>query len=254
MNEATRALRAERVKVTCPCGAVFETLASKVARGHGKFCSRACFFASRTGRRSEYIWVECPCGTKFETLASRVAAGHGQFCSRKCRARYGKRKPYVITRPNPAWFTPKPEAERQTPEEARAKRAISTRRWKQQNPDKVKAQCTRYLPEQKVKWLRRAHGLTPDGLKKLFKAQRGCCYLCGSKLSPDMKGVHIDHDHRCCPSGKSCVLCRRGLACLKCNVIAGLASDDPDLLRKIARNLEAANGSLGLVGSLSLEG
>jgi hypothetical protein len=38
------------VKVTCPCGAEFETTASRIAGGRGKFCSRACKLAYATRR------------------------------------------------------------------------------------------------------------------------------------------------------------------------------------------------------------
>jgi hypothetical protein len=55
-----------------------------------------------------------------------------------------------------------------------------------------------------------------------------------------MERTHLDHDHRCCPRGKSCQYCRRGLACPECNQLIGLAHDDPDRLRRIAANLEIA--------------
>ena len=192
--------------------------------------------------------MTCPCGVKFEARASLVASGKGKYCSKDCRYRYlkptGNRTPYAGPRPNPAWFKPKPEAEHRTPEE----KAAYGREWKRNNPDKVKAQWVRRLPKQKIDWLRRAHGLTPEDLPKLFKAQGGLCYLCEKPLSTDMKNVHIEHDHRCCPTGKSCTRCRRGLACNKCNSVAGLASDDPALLRRIADNLEAAIASCTLLG------
>jgi hypothetical protein len=33
-------------------------------------------------------------------------------------------------------------------------------------------------------------------------------------------------------------LCRRGLACNRCNTLIGTVADDPELLRRIAGNLE----------------
>lgn len=84
------------------------------------------------------------------------------------------------------------------------------------------------------------HGMTSDEWLDMLEAQQGCCYLCGRDLGEVTKHIHLDHDHRCCPPSKSCHKCRRGLACNKCNVIAGWARDDPELLRKIADNLEIA--------------
>ena len=75
---------------------------------------------------------------------------------------------------------------------------------------------------------------------KMFEAQGGCCYLCGQDLGENSKHIHIDHDHRCCPATRSCSKCRRGLACNRCNVIAGWARDDANYLRMIADNLEMA--------------
>ena len=54
------------------------------------------------------------------------------------------------------------------------------------------------------------------------------CYLCGDPL-PAGKDTHIDHDHACCPAGKSCPFCRRGLACSRCNRIIGAVDDNPGL-------------------------
>lgn len=250
MNDDTHARKPARVQVTCPCGTVFTAKASKIAQGQGKYCSRDCFFKARTARRSEYVSVTCPCGVEFETPSWKIAAGRGKACSRECSYRYRTRRSgltYDIKAVNKGWFQPTPESEHRTPEE----KAAYGRRWKQENPDKVRAQWIRYLPRQKLGWLRRAHGLTPEDLTALLQSQHGCCYLCGNVLTPNMEKVHVDHDHRCCPSGKSCTLCRRGLACMKCNLVAGLACDDPDLLRRIANNLEAANNALGLVGFLT---
>lgn len=86
----------------------------------------------------------------------------------------------------------------------------------------------------------RHDGMTPGELAQRREAQRGLCYLCGGPLPDDTYFLAIDHDHRCCPPKKSCVLCRRGLTCHSCNVLIGHAQDDPDRLRRIADNLAAA--------------
>lgn len=75
----------------------------------------------------------------------------------------------------------------------------------------------------------------------MWEAQQGKCYLCGRPLDrTNPRKAHVDHDHRCCPQAKSCRYCRRGIACNDCNTLIGLALDDPQHLRRIADNLEAA--------------
>lgn len=100
------------------------------------------------------------------------------------------------------------------------------RRWREANP-------ARHL-ENRAK---QRHGadFNPTEMRNL---QGDCCYLCGDPLSEDGRNVNVDHDHSCCPRGKSCRICRRGLACTRCNTLVGLVDDDPDLLRRIADNLE----------------
>jgi Recombination endonuclease VII len=91
--------------------------------------------------------------------------------------------------------------------------------------------------------LRHIHG--PEGptlFDTLWAAQDGKCYLCGEQLRPDLnRQIHLDHDHSCCPLGRSCERCRRGLACKPCNLIIGMAGDDAGKLARIAANLQQAN-------------
>jgi len=90
---------------------------------------------------------------------------------------------------------------------------------------------------------RSRHGLTPEAWAAMWSAQDNCCYLCGGELGVG-KSVHIDHDHRCCPQGRSCQFCRRGLACNNCNVAIALVGDDPARLRRMADALERAQAQV----------
>lgn len=87
--------------------------------------------------------------------------------------------------------------------------------------------------------------MTPADLMRMHDAQQGLCYLCGDPLPHDRHFLAIDHDHRCCPPKSSCARCRRGLTCHGCNVLIGHAQDDPQRLRRIADNLEAAIAAAG---------
>jgi Recombination endonuclease VII len=111
--------------------------------------------------------------------------------------------------------------------------AAQKRRWRAAN-------YTRDL-----EYKRQYRSTHPDGRRarrlnmraEMWRTQEGRCYLCGTEIDP-VTAV-LDHDHRCCPYGTSCPLCRRGLACDSCNKLIGYAADDPDMLRRIADNLEA---------------
>lgn len=80
--------------------------------------------------------------------------------------------------------------------------------------------------------------MTPEEWDALWGSQAGRCCYCQDPLSTtDRKKVHVDHDHTCCPPGRSCDKCRRGLACHNCNLVVGNALDDPDRLERVAANL-----------------
>ena len=86
---------------------------------------------------------------------------------------------------------------------------------------------------------RSAHGANyVEVLALMWDQQGGRCYLCGEEMTREQ--VTVDHDHACCSPKRSCLACRRGLACRRCNVLIGQVYDDPELLRRIADNLESA--------------
>jgi hypothetical protein len=116
-------------------------------------------------------------------------------------------------------------------------------RWAAANPDKIDAAMRRYRKTQKFRDAvsARRHGPNiAEDFAAMWSAQAGCCYLCDIPLTPAK--ARIDHDHRCCPVTRSCHLCRRGLACNRCNQLIGQVADDPALLRRIADNLERVLG------------
>lgn len=86
----------------------------------------------------------------------------------------------------------------------------------------------------------RRHRMTLGDWNDLWVLQEGNCYLCRSPLPGNIRKVHVDHDHRCCGSVRSCQLCLRGLACDRCNWIIGLAEEDAELLKRIALYLETS--------------
>jgi len=81
------------------------------------------------------------------------------------------------------------------------------------------------------------HGMTVEQRNEIAIAQGGC-RICGHP-EPSAKGWVVDHDHECCPGGKSCPKCRRGIICQWCNTVLGNAFDRPEILRAAAAYLEA---------------
>ena len=84
---------------------------------------------------------------------------------------------------------------------------------------------------QRPRQLRYYHGMRPEQWAQMFAEQDGRCYLCGRALPSERAKIVIDHDHDCCqPSADghsfSCGLCRRGLACPRCNTLIALADED----------------------------
>lgn len=120
---------------------------------------------------------------------------------------------------------------RQDPELAARRRAAQAR-WRAANSAKMQ-ESTRL----------RKHGLSTTAWAAMLASQGGCCYLCNRELDPAV--AVIDHDHRCCPPGRSCSTCQRGLACGPCNTLIGFADDDPDRLILIAENLRPATARAG---------
>ena len=111
---------------------------------------------------------------------------------------------------------------RQTPEYRE-----QSRRWREANAARISA----YRRQRK-------HGRDiAEVFSAMWQAQDGRCYLCREPLVRER--AVIDHDHAHCAPETSCSYCRRGLTCNLCNVVIGMAHENPQLLRKIADNLEA---------------
>jgi hypothetical protein len=105
----------------------------------------------------------------------------------------------------------------------REQRRIKERAWRKANPDKARAHN---------RWSRIKHryGLSKAEWLALFFAQENCCAACRSPIPKSKRGWVTDHSHF---SNKV-----RGILCLQCNVILGMAKDDPSHLRNLAQYLE----------------
>ena len=125
---------------------------------------------------------------------------------------------------------------------ASVKQREYSRQYRERHPERVREIARNRWDRMTIeeRWARllwKSHKLRPAEYEMLWEQQKGCCYLCGDEL--ERGHVHIDHDHGCCKEGKSCILCRRGLACRGCNWIIGWAGESVEKLRRIADNFES---------------
>jgi hypothetical protein len=79
------------------------------------------------------------------------------------------------------------------------------------------------------KWyLKSVYNLTIEEYDRLYSKNNGKCWICDEKKS---YFLHVDHDHSCCNSFKSCGKCIRGLLCHGCNSLLGHAKDNEKILK-----------------------
>lgn len=156
-----------------------------------------------------------------------------------------------------------------TPEQ-RARHAEAQRRYRAENPERVReidrrarekrmadperaaaareyqrvkqAKYRALHPEKRSATQRRSEmirrfGITPERYAEMLAAQSGLCQICKDPPKPT-KRLCIDHDHSCCAGQiKTCGRCVRGLLCDRCNRGMGLFGDDPVVLAAVIEYL-----------------
>ncbi len=106
------------------------------------------------------------------------------------------------------------------PEGARAKDRANARKWRAMNR-------SRWNSYQRA----RRYGLTPAEIDAMLASQGGRCAVCGTD-KPTRRGWFLDHDHSFALTDRRG---HRGIVCMPCNSILGLAKDDPEVLDAAAR-------------------
>ena len=84
-----------------------------------------------------------------------------------------------------------------------------------------------YLQNRKAKVRRK--GLELEDYDKMLAEQNGVCAICKGAC-PTGRALIIDHNHSCCEGEKTCGRCNRGLLCIKCNHMIGLAYENIETL------------------------
>jgi hypothetical protein len=111
------------------------------------------------------------------------------------------------------------------------KASAVTKRWRENNPEKVKEISQNYLAQDKNLKLIKAYGISLVDYNNMLIAQNGVCYVCSNP--PNKKALFVDHCHR---TNKV-----RALLCTKCNTALGQVNDNIDLLLKLIKYLKDFN-------------
>jgi hypothetical protein len=109
----------------------------------------------------------------------------------------------------------------------RKSKADQLRKWRKENPEKVRAQWLRHDANHREKRAAMAHartlsryGLTQEKYTAIFRKQGGCCAICNKpetrKFGTKVSRLSLDHDHATgAPRGLLCVRCNSGLGCFR---------------------------------------
>lgn len=97
-----------------------------------------------------------------------------------------------------------------------------------------------YSPVRARAWsLMNKYQITPEVYDAQEAHQHGLCAICGfEQVIADGRRMAVDHDHKCCPGGRACGECLRGLLCSNCNQLLGKAKDDIRLLARAIAYLD----------------
>lgn len=109
------------------------------------------------------------------------------------------------------------------------------RRYRERYPERVKAQRAKSASRQaeygRNYWLSKRYGITTADFDAMLAKQLGRCAICATDEPGGMGSFHVDHDH---VTGAV-----RGLLCYKCNQGLGFFNDNPRLLQRARRYLDA---------------
>lgn len=191
-----------------------------------KFCSYGCkerFHAAARRVETNGRLRGRQCVVCSAEIASR--SGKAICCSKKCSERYRNERRQRLRRE--AWEQTKPicqECGQAIPAERRV--GVLYCSWE----CKHKATGRRYRQRVPGYMRMRAYGLTQERYDEMLAAQDGRCAICRGDTPGGKGGWHVDHDHA--------TDLIRGLLCHHCNIMLGMAHDDPARLRAAATYLE----------------
>lgn len=187
------------------CGATFNAALPRQV-----FCCTKCKSQAEHRKRRERLALltERTCPRCLRTLAPSDFGAHKTYC-RECEREYQR--------------------------EWAARNAGKATEYKRRSTAKAAAKDPDYYRKLTLK----KYGLTISRFEEILAMQGGRCASCRTTEPGGRHGTwHVDHDHRCCPRGRSCGTCVCGLLCQGCNIAIGQAHDDAQILRAQAQYVE----------------
>ena len=177
---------------------------------------------ARAAARRSYL--RDPDAIKARVIAYR-ATKDGRRNKLQSDKRYREKHQAVLAEKALAYFrTPAGKASRQRRAarqyvEHKAKIDARTYQWRKENP-------VSYLEYQRA----HRYGLAREERQALLDSQGGRCAVCGTD-KPTRRGWFLDHDHGFALTDRRG---HRGIVCMPCNSILGLAKDDAGRLESAA--------------------
>lgn len=107
-------------------------------------------------------------------------------------------------------------------------------RKKARSRKRYEAKREEILAKNRWQHMARKFGITAESFAAILADQGGGCAICGAEET----AWHVDHDHACCPTTRTCGKCVRGILCRGCNIGLGNFRDDPELLKRAISYLQ----------------
>lgn len=186
---------------------------------------------TKYGERHWYC--ECSCGGNYIASAHALKRGLTRSCG--CLKKLWWSRP--STPPTCGHPDRKHIAQGMCPE-CYAQKVRPAQKSRQRAAKKVRLGPEEWQRYRKRKALWAAHKITLEAFEKMLEWQDGKC-ACGKTFNPigsKSSKACIDHNHSCCPTGRSCGKCIRGLLCFRCNSVLGFLENDPHLLPEYLKN------------------
>lgn len=186
-----------------------------------------------TNRRKDALWeCSCDCGNRKIIAGRSLRKNATKSCG--CLNRERDRR-IAYPKPN-AWLCAHTDQKHFA--KGKCKTCYKTEAGKRRyHARKKEMGLLRWRLYRKKGQLKRIYGLTLDVFQEKLQSQNFKC-ICGkefNKTGAKRDAPHVDHDHKCCSSVKSCGKCVRGILCFRCNSVLGFLENEPHLLPEYLR-------------------
>lgn len=136
----------------------------------------------------------------------------------------------------PCWTARQRRYDNADPHHKEKKRALAEQRKARWTPERKQEEVRKRYG----RLIKRKYGISLEDYEEMQRRQGNACAICGTAEPRGRGGFHVDHCHETNEV--------RALLCTMCNMMIGMASDKPEVLRRAADYLEH-HQYMGLIGS-----